>query len=252
MTYVMSDIHGEYSLFLELLSKINFSDNDILYICGDIIEKGPDSIRLAKYIFSHNNIKVIRGNHEEDFLKYFHSLMRDREGDYDEVLERLREYIGGDDAHLLDWDVVDSIEKLPYYIETEDFICVHAGVPLDENKNIPDLKTVPIEELVYNRTFKIPEVAPFDSRCVFYGHTSSMSVFGDARIVEFHRGIDPPKSIKDIIKVHLDTGVFTSGVLACFCVETCASEFVRKRKLLEANNKLPESKHQNGEVNLNG
>lgn len=74
MTYVMSDIHGEYSSFLELLSKINFSDNDILYICGDMIEKGPDSIRLAKYIFSRNNIKVIRGNHEEDFLKYFHRI----------------------------------------------------------------------------------------------------------------------------------------------------------------------------------
>lgn len=185
MTYVMSDIHGEYSLFLELLSNINFSDNDILYICGDIIEKGPDSIRLAKYIFSHHNIKVIRGNHEEAFLKYFYSLMREREGNYEEVLEKLREYIGGDDAHLLDWDVVDSIEKLPYYIETDDYICVHAGVPLDKDGKIPDLKTVPVEELIYNRKFKIPEVAPLDSRCVFYGHTSSMSVFGDARIVEF-------------------------------------------------------------------
>lgn len=241
MTYVMSDVHGEYSLFLELLSKINFSNNDILYICGDIIEKGPESIRLAKYIFSHNNIKVIRGNHEEAFLKYFYSLMRDREGNYDEVLTKLREYIGGDDSHLLDWDVVDSIERLPYYIETEDFICVHAGVPLGEDGKIPDLKTVPVEELIYNRKFKMPEVAPLDSRCVFYGHTSSMSVFGDARIVEFHRGIVPPKSIKDIIKVHLDTGVFTSGVLACFCVETCTSEFVRKRKLLETANKLTQA-----------
>ena len=42
MRYVISDIHGEYSLFVELMQKIGFSKNDELYICGDIIEKGDD------------------------------------------------------------------------------------------------------------------------------------------------------------------------------------------------------------------
>ena len=50
MRYVMADIHGEYEMFLKMLGKISFSDSDELYIAGDIIDKGPDSVRLAKYI----------------------------------------------------------------------------------------------------------------------------------------------------------------------------------------------------------
>lgn len=44
MTYIMSDVHGEYELFCELLQKISFSSEDTLIICGDIIKR--DRIRL--------------------------------------------------------------------------------------------------------------------------------------------------------------------------------------------------------------
>ena len=75
MNYICSDIHGEYELFLKLLDKINFSDSDVLYICGDVVEKGPDSIKLLKYIFDRKNIKMIMGNHEYGFLKYYYTIM---------------------------------------------------------------------------------------------------------------------------------------------------------------------------------
>ena len=64
MLYFASDIHGQYRLFLQLLEKIKFSNADEMYICGDIIEKGPESLRLAKYIFQTPNIHCICGNHE--------------------------------------------------------------------------------------------------------------------------------------------------------------------------------------------
>ena len=240
MRYVISDIHGEYSLFVELMQKIGFSENDELYICGDIIKKGDDSVKLLKLISEMPNVHAIRGNHEEAFLNCYYALMREQD-DYDFVLENLRDYIQGD-GKLLTWELVEFIESLPYYIETDDFICVHAGVPLDDNRIVPMLEKVPIEELLYNRKFKSPDVLPQNSKCVFYGHTSSMSVFGDARIVEFYRTEEKPNNIKDYIKVHMDTGVFTSGVLACFCIDTCTSHFVTKRKLLEPNNKLKENK----------
>jgi hypothetical protein len=185
------------------------------------------------------NVHAIRGNHEEAFLNYYYVLMREKD-DYDVVLNNLRDYIQGD-GKLLTWEMVEFIESLPYYIETEDFICVHAGVPLEDNGRVQPLETVPIEELIYNRKFKSPDVLPQNSKCVFYGHTSSMSVFVDARIVEFYRTEEKPNNIKDYIKVHMDTGVFTSGVLACFCIDTCTSYFVTKRKLLEQSNKLKEN-----------
>ena len=55
-TYFISDIHGEYDLFMKLLKKIKFNDNDTLYICGDIIDKGKDSIKLIKFVSNQKNI----------------------------------------------------------------------------------------------------------------------------------------------------------------------------------------------------
>ena len=38
MVYVMSDIHGQYDLFIKMLRIISFSDKDTLFVLGDIIE----------------------------------------------------------------------------------------------------------------------------------------------------------------------------------------------------------------------
>lgn len=36
MRYIVSDIHGEYELFVRLLKHISFSEEDKMYICGDV------------------------------------------------------------------------------------------------------------------------------------------------------------------------------------------------------------------------
>ena len=46
MTYAMSDIHGCYDKFAAALEKISFSSNDILYILGDVVDRGPDGIKI--------------------------------------------------------------------------------------------------------------------------------------------------------------------------------------------------------------
>ena len=38
-TYVMSDIHGMYDLFLDILGQIDLKDDDTLYILGDILDR---------------------------------------------------------------------------------------------------------------------------------------------------------------------------------------------------------------------
>ena len=46
MIYVTSDLHG-YPLekFSDMLKSVNFSQNDILYILGDVIDRGKDGIK---------------------------------------------------------------------------------------------------------------------------------------------------------------------------------------------------------------
>lgn len=67
-SYCISDLHGKYELYQKLLNAIRFSEQDTMYICGDIIDKGENSIRLAKYLSSFPNIHCILGNHEYAFF----------------------------------------------------------------------------------------------------------------------------------------------------------------------------------------
>ena len=54
--YACSDIHGQYSLFQKMLDGISFSDKDTLFIVGDIIDRGPDSIPMLQDIMNRKNV----------------------------------------------------------------------------------------------------------------------------------------------------------------------------------------------------
>lgn len=70
MIYVCSDIHGQYELYKKMLEKINFSDNDTLYILGDAIDRGPDSMSLLLDIMKRKNVVLLLGNHELMMINY--------------------------------------------------------------------------------------------------------------------------------------------------------------------------------------
>ena len=230
MIYCVSDIHAEYKLFLRLLEKIKFSDSDKLIVCGDIIDKGQDSVRLLKFISKMTNATCINGNHEYTFLKLYAGLMRESPHDFDYVLKKLQEYFPND-GHLLDWETVDWIEKRPYYIEEEEYICVHAGVPLDGNNRILPLEKATREQLVYDRNFKSPNLEIRGSKCVLFGHTpTSYLLNGESKIIAYRRsGADKDgRKINDYYKIHLDTGTWLDGVLGCFCINNCRVYYVNK------------------------
>ena len=42
----------------EMLKKIQFSDNDVLYILGDLIDRGPDGIKIIQDVMKRNNVCV--------------------------------------------------------------------------------------------------------------------------------------------------------------------------------------------------
>lgn len=230
MRYVISDIHGEYGLFNRLMEKIKFSATDELYVCGDVVDKGRDSIRLLKQIFSMPNAVCILGNHEYAFLKYYWALMKSSPDDFDAVLKKLQNYFIYPDNQLLDWPTVDRLESLPAYYECDDFICVHAGLPVDGNSHILPPQSVPTEFLVNDRTFKNPNVLPLGTKCVFFGHTPVRFINDCDKIITYKRVGRTGGSIGDYCKVHLDTGVYLSGVLGCFCVDNCNEYYVTSKE----------------------
>ena len=69
--YVMSDIHGEMDRFDAMLEKIGFNDADTLYILGDVVDRGPDGIKLLRRLMNMENVQMVLGNHEHMMLEYF-------------------------------------------------------------------------------------------------------------------------------------------------------------------------------------
>lgn len=227
MTYCISDIHGEYDLFMLLLDKIKYSNSDRLIVCGDFIDKGTSSVRLAKTIFDLPNSYCIMGNHEYMFFKFYRSRMHSAILDFDAILWHLQQYFP-EDGNLLDWDIVDMLVDLPYYIEENDFICVHAGVPMDECGRLIPLNEVSPEEFVHDRRFKDPMVLPKDSKCVFFGHTPTTYINPTPKILTYPKVgyAQDSRNISDYYKIHLDTGASVNGVLSCFCVDNCQAFYI--------------------------
>ncbi|MBR5372276.1 MAG: serine/threonine protein phosphatase [Oscillospiraceae bacterium] len=69
MIYVMSDIHGCYGSFQQMLDKICFTDEDDLYILGDFIDRGEAPIPLLLDCMDRINVYPLIGNHEAIMLQ---------------------------------------------------------------------------------------------------------------------------------------------------------------------------------------
>ena len=69
MIYVASDLHG-YPLekFEKLLKNAGFSDDDFLYILGDVIDRGDEGVEILKWLAFQDNAQLILGNHEAMML----------------------------------------------------------------------------------------------------------------------------------------------------------------------------------------
>ena len=58
--YVMSDIHGNFNAYKAMLEKINFGASDMLYILGDILDRGPNPIKIILDLMERSNVEVMR------------------------------------------------------------------------------------------------------------------------------------------------------------------------------------------------
>ena len=64
MTYVVSNLHGCYQKFRELLTKLRFKDTDVLYVLGDIVDYGEEPMELIADLSMRYNVYPIVGEHD--------------------------------------------------------------------------------------------------------------------------------------------------------------------------------------------
>jgi len=67
--YCMSDVHNDKKNFLKMLDVINFTDEDRLYLLGDVFDYGPDPLGVYEEIKSRRNVIPFLGNHDAYLAK---------------------------------------------------------------------------------------------------------------------------------------------------------------------------------------
>ncbi|MEL6356632.1 MAG: metallophosphoesterase family protein, partial [Bacteroidota bacterium] len=133
--YAISDIHGNHQTFLRALDDIQLSPSDQLYLLGDYVDRGPDSRGVINTIFELENkgyqLQYITGNHEQ----YMLTALREHDEEYLQhwlnsggyaTMDSYR--ISGEDYHQDLHQHLQWMTSLPFYIELEDYLLVHAGI----------------------------------------------------------------------------------------------------------------------------
>ena len=143
--YVMSDLHGCYEEFIKMLELIKFSDEDHLYILGDVIDRGPSSLKIIDYIVTKPNITLLLGNHEQMYVEWFETGYP-----YDWFSnggDKTFEELTTQKPIEFQYELYRYFRKLPRMIKVDKFILVHAGVYLPSN-----YKEFTIDELLKDQT----------------------------------------------------------------------------------------------------
>ncbi len=120
---IIGDIHGCWAELERLLDELAVTDDDRVISVGDLVDRGPDSERVADFFRTRPNAVAVMGNHERKHVRGVLSYSQ----------EIVRVQMGPRYEAFRAWAA-----ELPYFLETPDVIVVHGGfedgVPLAEQR----------------------------------------------------------------------------------------------------------------------
>lgn len=120
--YAIGDVQGCYDELKALLARIQFnSDRDQLWFCGDLVNRGPKSLKTLRFIRSlGDNALTVLGNHD------LHLLATGYEHKKPGKKDTLKKLLAAKDApELLDWL---RHQHLIYYDRDLNITMLHAGI----------------------------------------------------------------------------------------------------------------------------
>ncbi len=69
--YLVADIQGCYDSFIALMNKISFQPTDQLIVLGDLVNRGPKSAAVLRWMIQHQSqVKIVLGNHDLHLIAY--------------------------------------------------------------------------------------------------------------------------------------------------------------------------------------
>ena len=189
--WVIGDIHGFSVTFENLVDILQLSENDRVVVLGDLIDRGPDSYSVVKIVQSDSRIYSTKGNHEQMMVEGFipkgisHKLEANlwlRNGGIETAASYIRAFMnhsGEEDSVALEQEIINDkmwMNSLPSHIVLDKWRLVHAGYdPRTELGEQGEPEHLWIRTPFHNSTTAIDE-----QRCVVFGHTPTMLLFGDS------------------------------------------------------------------------
>lgn len=225
--YVISDIHGEYDKFLELLGKIKLKDSDILYILGDVVDRGPHPIKVLLKLMEMPNAVMMVGNHELMAIECLKFLQK-------EITEESIKELGEEESNnLISWmqngsettikefreldseqrqEVIEYLRESLIYEEIavggKEYLLVHAG--LGNYYPGKDIEDYSLKELIWDRAEY--DIQYYPDKYVVTGHTPTQNIEGNPRPGYIYRKNN---------HIAIDCGAsWPGGRLAAICLDT--------------------------------
>ncbi len=147
--FAVSDIHGCAGALIKSLENAGFDSknpNHLLVVLGDLFDRGNENRRVLEYLSGIKNKILIRGNHEDILMQTLTTSRVDRlqiiNGTLSTLTEFFAYYHGESILNTIDSSqrrvadmLVDLIESMYDYFETDRYIFTHGWITEDANEN---------------------------------------------------------------------------------------------------------------------
>lgn len=223
MIYVISDLHGCYDKYIKMLEKIDFKYEDTLYILGDIVDRGPEGIKILQDIMKRKNVIAILGNHDYTALRMF-KMIHNKEKSNGLILGQIMwKMTGGEPTNNAFMELSESeqlkiinyISDFPLYKEINvngnNFWLSHS---IPEKKRMLNADNLECEDFIvgapeYDRQY-------FKNKYIVTGHT--LTYFIDLKMVG--------KIYRKNNHIAIDCGAVFDGNLGCICLDNFKEYYV--------------------------
>lgn len=189
--YVISDIHGNFDMFIELIEKINFSESDELYILGDVVDREPHACKTLLWLMAHDNIFPIIGNHELMALPCLRFLIKEISEENiklidDKMVKKLLIWqLNGGTATIGEFHkltnekqqaIIDYLGEFSAFEEVETggntYLLIHGG--LDNYEPGKKIEDYTLQDIVWSRADY--DIRYFPDKFVVTGHTPTQYI----------------------------------------------------------------------------
>ena len=228
MVYVVSNLHGNYTKFKELLKAIRFKDTDLMYVLGDIVDYGDESMELIGDLSIRYNVYPIVGEHDYTALKMlsgFEKMLKSGETPDKKFISQMTEWVqdGGqstlDAFRTLDAEmkegIIDYLTDMTIFEEAtvggKEYLLVHAGIAgFKKNVDLDSLKP----EAFFSEPLDLTKKY-YDDKTIIVGHNpTTEDNGGDGKIFYGNNSIN------------IDCGEGRGGTIGCLRLDDMKEFYV--------------------------